>query len=57
MDGIGVSAGGAVAAVAGEGFHDIDLVIVGEATVTDRYGREASVAGGGRHGGGGRGGF
>ena len=53
VDGIWVGTGGAVTAMAGEGFHDIDLVIMWEATVRGRYGREASLTDSGRHGGGG----
>ena len=46
---VGVGAGCAVRAVAGECFHDEELVVVGEAGVGCWYGREADLAGAGRH--------
>ena len=54
---VGIGAGRAVGAVPGEGFHDVDLVIAGEAGVGCWDGREAGLAEGRRHGGGGWGGF
>lgn len=45
-------AGGAAGGVPGEGFHHVELVLVGEAGVGRGDGREAYLAwGGGRHGG------
>ena len=42
-------AGGAVGGVAGECFHDIELVVVGETRVGHRDGREADLTGWGSH--------
>ena len=57
VDGVRVRAGGTMRAVAGEGFHDVDLVVMGKAAVGGRYGRKAGLADGGRHGFGGTGWF
>ena len=42
-------AGGAVGGVAGERFHDIELVVMGETRVGHRDGREADLTGWGSH--------
>lgn len=52
VDFVGMGALEAAGGVAGEGFHDVELVVVGEARVGCWDGGEADLArGGGRHGG------
>lgn len=50
MSFVGMCAGGAVRGVAGEGAHDVEFIVVGEARVCRGNGGEAHLFGGGRHG-------